>query len=316
MQLISIYLVTLEDLLKSIHYFAANYYSERGQLLNISREDRAKRKAKRLEKRAERQAAEGRGSVDITASRSSSPQKTQKPHHGSDDEDDFDSEDEDGEEDEDKDDSEEDEEYEDTSRKEKKLSKRDQGPRFRDMYKVFDGSALMAIGLSFSHLVPPNADSLYVGMIVQEHVTRLLEPRVPDGWEDSVRTAFPNGVWADDQEESEEETWLRDVKIKGAGIFNDDNGEVGEGDNEEEQDGEGDNEEKEEDNEEGGEEEEEGEDEEEGDSNVQENYEEDEEEKTEDDENQTPRGDDSEGSHVMTTRKMTRKMTARKAKKP
>ena len=89
--------------------------------------------------------------MDITASRSSSLQQSQTPRQRSDDEDDFDSEDEDGEEDEDKDDSAEDEDYEDISKKEKKRPKRDQGARFRDMYKVFDGSALMAIGSSFSH---------------------------------------------------------------------------------------------------------------------------------------------------------------------
>ena len=150
-------------------------------------------------------------------------------------------------------------------------------------------------------------------MIVQEHVTRLLEPRVPHGWEDSVRTAFPNGVWADNQEESKEETWLRDVNIKSAGIINDDNGEVEDDKGEEEEDNEEDGEEEEEDEEE----DEEGEDEEKEDNNDKENSEEDdEEEKTEDDEKQTPREDDREGSHVMTTRRMTRRMTARKAKIP
>ncbi|KAF9051204.1 hypothetical protein BDZ89DRAFT_1154102 [Hymenopellis radicata] len=52
-------------------------------------------------------------------------------------------------------------------------------PGTRDMYRTMDGSALMAIGV-----------------LVQEHVARLLDPRIPDGWEDNGEDV-QEGVGAD-----------------------------------------------------------------------------------------------------------------------
>ncbi|KAF5387944.1 hypothetical protein D9615_000780 [Tricholomella constricta] len=43
----------------------------------------------------------------------------------------------------------------------------------KDMYKILDGSALVAIG-----------------MLMQEYVARMLEVRIPDGWEEMVQQAY------------------------------------------------------------------------------------------------------------------------------
>ena len=56
----------------------------------------------------------------------------------------------------------------------------------RDMYKVLDGSALLAIGdflfcfHKFSILIYPT------GMIVQYHTASLLNTRIPEGWEEEM----------------------------------------------------------------------------------------------------------------------------------
>jgi len=42
-----------------------------------------------------------------------------------------------------------------------------------DMYKVFDGSAMMALG-----------------MLVQEHIAHLLRPSIPESWEREIRSAY------------------------------------------------------------------------------------------------------------------------------
>jgi len=84
------------DLLKCIHRYASEFYTESDQLLNSSRDYRQQRKKGRVEKKA----------------------------------------------------------------KERRTSK-----RYKDMYKVFDGSAIMAIG-----------------MLVQEYIAEALDPQPPDEW--------------------------------------------------------------------------------------------------------------------------------------
>ncbi|KAJ7890681.1 hypothetical protein B0H14DRAFT_2690329 [Mycena olivaceomarginata] len=99
----SAFAVPSSDLLKYIHHFACNYYSDRAQLFHESRTWRKERKERRA-----REAAEAK---------LMSPSETVTPQR-------------------------------------------------RDMYKTMDGSALLTIG-----------------MLLQEHIGRILAPRIPDGWE-------------------------------------------------------------------------------------------------------------------------------------
>ncbi|KAF9498872.1 hypothetical protein BDN71DRAFT_1587218 [Pleurotus eryngii] len=133
------------DLLKCIHHFASNYYNERGQLLNSTRDYRRNRKARQLVKlhsktldrtRGEVQRLEEKGDVE-----------------GVDDEDD-------------------EEEEEDPSPPRKRFRYSREKYMFRDMYKIMDGSSLMAIG-----------------MLLQEHVAQLLTPKIPEGWEEAMMLA-------------------------------------------------------------------------------------------------------------------------------
>ncbi|KAJ7449576.1 hypothetical protein FB451DRAFT_1102497 [Mycena latifolia] len=118
------------DLLKCIHHFACNYYSDRGQLFNDSRTYLKEKKQRRLAKLARLE-------------------KAQDP--------DADSEEEEA-----------DVSVLKTKNKNKTAYKKNETRR-RDMYKRMDGSALLAIG-----------------MLLQEHVARILSPRIPDGWEQSI----------------------------------------------------------------------------------------------------------------------------------
>ncbi|KAF8216355.1 hypothetical protein K438DRAFT_1797085 [Mycena galopus ATCC 62051] len=106
------------DLLKCIHHFACNYYSERGQLFN---ESRTWRKGRKERKRA-RLAAKEKLLTEDANSDEEGPDADPPPKTAA-------------------------------------LQR-------RDMYKTMDGSALLAIG-----------------MLLQEHIARLLTPRIPDGWE-------------------------------------------------------------------------------------------------------------------------------------
>lgn len=55
----------------------------------------------------------------------------------------------------------------------------------RDMYKLMDGTALMAIG---EELLPQRIFGLlsFEGVLLQEHVAHLLEPDIPDEWYDEA----------------------------------------------------------------------------------------------------------------------------------
>ncbi|EKM59897.1 uncharacterized protein PHACADRAFT_158312 [Phanerochaete carnosa HHB-10118-sp] len=117
-----------QDLLKCIHYFASTYYSEMGQLRDSSKEYRREKKLRRL-KKLERLAAR-------TAARLRPG--LQQNH---------DAQDEDNEAGSSKDDIS-DTDEESSVGKVKKVSKRRQAKPLvgTDMYKIFDGSALMTIG--------------------------------------------------------------------------------------------------------------------------------------------------------------------------
>jgi len=150
------------DLLKCIHYFASTYYTEMGQLRDSSREHRKEKKRRKLQKMKsvpwskaadlQKEASTCDDSGDDTSSGSSSSSeedeansradggKAKKPSRKG------------------------------HSKRDGKQSVRRQTAYLNtDMYKVCDGSALMAIG-----------------MLMQQHVADLLSPRISDGWEEAM----------------------------------------------------------------------------------------------------------------------------------
>ncbi|KAG6806266.1 hypothetical protein H0H92_011990, partial [Tricholoma furcatifolium] len=129
--------MTQSDLLKAIHYFASSYYHDRGQLFDATKEYRQIRKRNKLRRLKEQ------GECDESWDDSTEPS---------------------------------DEDSEESEQKGKGGKRKGVGRRNiyrKDMYKVLDGSALMAIG-----------------MLMQEYVSRTLEPRVPDGWEEMMREFY------------------------------------------------------------------------------------------------------------------------------
>ncbi|KAF8625490.1 hypothetical protein AX15_005349 [Amanita polypyramis BW_CC] len=155
--------VPSSDLLKSIHYFAASFYTDRGQLSKLSKQEkRVRERAKSVPRKGKRRRLEdslndeglhGKQEHGASASMSDETRRTPDTLH-------------------------------DIRRKHR-----------QDMYKVMDGSALMALG-----------------MIVQEHVAQLVRGRVPEGWEDDLMQ---------DVNESEEEMEGEDV---GDGVDEDEKG--------------------------------------------------------------------------------------------
>lgn len=108
----------IQDLLKSIHRFAAEFYSERGQLLNSSRNYRKERKKRRQEKDA---GSDANSSSSLGSESMGNQQK----------------------------DEESDAEYSNETSVKTKRPKKGRhrvGQLYVDMYKVFDGSAMMALG--------------------------------------------------------------------------------------------------------------------------------------------------------------------------
>ncbi|KAI9057660.1 hypothetical protein FKP32DRAFT_1583328 [Trametes sanguinea] len=154
--------VPSSDLLKCLHYFASTYYTAMGQLYDSSREHRKERKARKLEKlkRATKPGRSRRAESEEMGEHEP-PHSSGEEEVGLSDEENQDSTDEDAT-----------NEQTDAGqvRKEKQIRKK-RGPRQlrpmeKDMYKIFDGSALVALGMLF-----------------QEHVAEMLVPRVPEGWE-------------------------------------------------------------------------------------------------------------------------------------
>ncbi|KAI0658632.1 hypothetical protein C8Q70DRAFT_1045604 [Cubamyces menziesii] len=157
--------VPSSDLLKCLHYFASTYYTAMGQLYDATREARKRKKARRLEKA---KAVSGRSRSHDAQSEDLN---NHEPQHSSGEEEGEPS----------------DEEVEElmnedhveeqrvgdgshnSTRGRRKKGSRQSRPMQKDMYKIFDGSALMAIGMLF-----------------QEHVAEMVKPRVPEGWEEEM----------------------------------------------------------------------------------------------------------------------------------
>jgi len=124
-----------QDLLKCIHRYASEYYTESGQLLNSSREYRRQRKIRRDKKKAK---SRTKTSISPTNSRNPSPNDDSLASESETSTRDGDYE------------NEGDSEVDQSKSKEKDKAQRKGRKRtakqYRDMYKVFDGSAIMAIG--------------------------------------------------------------------------------------------------------------------------------------------------------------------------
>ncbi|KAM6501861.1 hypothetical protein JOM56_001838 [Amanita muscaria] len=187
--------VPSSELLKNIHYIAAEFYTERGQLLNLGKKYRAEKKRRRKGKnpappRKKRRVDEV---TDADADRRKTPDpdsdeyresSSSDPEFGSDSSDSSSPSEADG----DNESSVPAEEVEGTpsskSTKERKKrytrSLREIRQKHQqDMYRVMNGSALMVLG-----------------MLVQEHVAKLVRGKVPEGWEE--------GSPPEDEERSEE----------------------------------------------------------------------------------------------------------------
>lgn len=124
----------------------------------------------------------------------------------------------------------------------------------RDMYKVLDGSALVAIGTYANALLlhcPLVNVTTVVGMLLQHHTASLLQTRIPHGWEDEMELEMEHaggegiiprggkrrrrgnvqievGDRREEEEESEMEADVYDETIE-AGIREEDIEEEGEG---------------------------------------------------------------------------------------
>lgn len=143
------------DLLKAIHHHTALFYTFRGQLTNVSQQYRKLRKERRLAKL--RKAAKPNGSRDSSTIPSVDGQETSGESDGSDDE------------------SASGKGQHSASARSTKSSTNQFYPE-RDMYKAFDGSALMAIAMLF-----------------EAHIEQLVQPRIPDDWVDPRKPVVHGG---------------------------------------------------------------------------------------------------------------------------
>lgn len=124
--------ILLQDLLKQIHHFASHYYASQNMLFDSGREYRKAKKARTDKKKAEAIQREQSREMD--------------ENEGTDVEEDKES---DGEEEQEEESEDNDETKGKNNRKSKKRAKKgEKNTLRRDMYKVFDGSALMALGTS------------------------------------------------------------------------------------------------------------------------------------------------------------------------
>ncbi|KAJ3553656.1 hypothetical protein NM688_g3491 [Phlebia brevispora] len=143
-----------QDLLKCIHHFASTYYNEMGQLRDSTREYRTERKRKRVERlKSEGDSMNG----SLSRQMSADPSEGQSQDQVDVNEGDLDGETED--------------KLEGSNAKRRRIRARQRRNDHTsiDMYKMLDGSALMAIGL-----------------LLQEFVMAEVSQRVPEGWEEEM----------------------------------------------------------------------------------------------------------------------------------
>ncbi|KAJ8082211.1 hypothetical protein PM082_008058 [Marasmius tenuissimus] len=157
------------DLLKCIHYMTCQFYHERGQLLNSSREFRKQKKMRRLAKLQQPTKAAGDAEDDGENEDESDSDSDEEDHDTDSDEDDRSTRPNGPEEVNDSDEDDEEKEDNRSSTSAKKKQKRERNPII-DMYRTMNGSALMALG-----------------MLVQEHITEVLRSRIPEDWEEGLQ---------------------------------------------------------------------------------------------------------------------------------
>lgn len=118
----------MQDLLKAIHYFASSYYDEMGQLYDATRamrmEDRRKKRLRRVSGQSQRAASSSQAeneeySESEGVDEEGSPEKQVQADGGN-----------------------------EGGRGRKRGRKEEESLKARDMYKAFDGTALIAIGAS------------------------------------------------------------------------------------------------------------------------------------------------------------------------
>ncbi|KAI0053437.1 hypothetical protein FA95DRAFT_744656 [Auriscalpium vulgare] len=188
--------VPSSDLLKCIHYFASHYYTAHGMLTDkarVYRQEKAERRRQRLE------------AEDIFASWREDSDEEVDQLAEEDDEDELDvrvlNEDENGE---DKEQGEEGRGGEQGGEHAKVGRWLDEKQTGQDMYKVLDGSALMAIGLIF-----------------REHVASLVKPSIPPGWEEDQAADDSEGGYVDIEVSAENSGEGTDVEDGDASVEND-----------------------------------------------------------------------------------------------
>ena len=180
----------MQDLLKCVHYFASQYYAAQGLMSNRSRKYRDE--VRQRNARHVQGAAEAGTDADADAE--------------DEDEEDF-------EEDSGKEDLREEEVVKGRGKNEGKGATPESVP---DMYKALDGSALVAIGTSILADCTREAERRgSPGMLLQEHISALLNSNIPLGWEEEMeaagfvpvdRSAVLDHEETDDVERANEET--------------------------------------------------------------------------------------------------------------
>jgi hypothetical protein len=167
----------MQDLLKCVHHFASQYYSARGLLADRSREYRREVR-QQAAKRVLAQAASG--GAAYAGPGTNADTAADDPFTGDEEDDEIDYE---------KDDCH-DGVIKDRGVGEGKGTPSEDVP---DMYRAFDGSALMAIGTSVPSQIVIATQSrmkeLSPGMLLQEHTSMLLKLNIPLGWTKELEAA-------------------------------------------------------------------------------------------------------------------------------
>ncbi|KAF4619582.1 hypothetical protein D9613_004770 [Agrocybe pediades] len=192
------------DLLNVIHRFASEFYHERGQLLNISRQYRIEKRKRELRRRGLLSKSDDNGNdavasdsasnaSDAEADEQASESSSEGESSGEDDDEETQNPTPGGPEQEDTEKVDKASSHDKRSKGKGKEKAKEQGrPKSRrtgrrklkrdenmyiDMYKMFDGSAMMALG-----------------MLVQEQIAYMLNPDMPDDWKEEVQKVYGTGV--------------------------------------------------------------------------------------------------------------------------
>lgn len=156
--------------MKFIHYFASEYYAANGLLFDASREFRKERKVRKMQKLR-----------NLTL-------KKMRRRNAESEEDENSGESEEGSNASEINSSGEEESSKDQKKPQRGAQRKGKAPS-RDMYRAFDGSALMAIGMCKETpfmFVIAGFCLLDVGMLLQEHVLQTMSNAPPEGWEEEM----------------------------------------------------------------------------------------------------------------------------------